>query len=537
MSEERFDYIVVGGGSAGCIAAARLAEEAGAKVLLLERGEPAEANPETLRSDGYKDAFANDRVMLERFSEPQANAASQRIFLGSGAGMGGSGSVNGMVYTRGAREDYDEWPRGFRYDEIEPEFQAIEAKLRPNRRPPTRFTEAFIEAAERAGFRREDDLNRGDLSGVIGYEWMNFEGAKRRSSYVAFIKEARLPTLTMRTGALTTRVLFKDAGAQKDGDGRPRAIGVEYLIGGELRRAYAEREIVLAAGALETPKLLMLSGVGPIEELERHGIPLIAENRAIGSELLDHPNVPLFFAAKGEVDCDYPQLYGFHRANTASALPPAQSDTCYVLYPFRSSFAELATRMIPAKLLPESLYETRLRDLMRLAVRGAFSLELMNEITKRLYGIIVILGKPKSRGTLRLRSLDPAAHALVDPRYLSHPEDQETALRGLERAREIAKHLAGEGNFELAPGSYLKSERALIGYIERNLITTYHYAGTVRLGEDERSGCDLKLRLRGVSGIRIADASAIPSTPVSALNAPSMLIGYRAASEMIQDGS
>lgn len=527
---ERFDYIVVGAGSSGSIVASRLSKELGATVLLLERGEPAEANPETLRSDGYKDAFANDRVMLDRFSVPQKNAASQRILLSSGVGMGGSGSVNGMVYTRGAREDYEEWPRGFRYDEIEPEFEAIEEKLRPNKRPPTRFTEAFIEASERAGFRRVDDLNNGDLSGVIGYEWMNYEGAKRRSSYVAFIKEERLPSLTMRAGALVRRLLFRG-----ERDGLPRAAGAEYQLNGELRRAYAEREIILAAGALETPKLLLLSGVGPNEKLDAHGIPLVAENKAIGEALLDHPNVPLFFAAKREVDCDYPQLYGFHRANPDSALPQGQSDTCYVLYPFRSSFAELATRMVPAKLLPESLYESRLRDLLKGGVRGAFKTSLMQQVSSRLYGIIVILGKPRSRGTLSLRSLDPAEQALIDPRYLSHPEDQETALRGLAKARAIAAELAGEGNFEIAPGSYLKSERALLGYIERNLITTYHYAGTVRLGEDERSGCDLSLRLRGVSGVRIADASAIPSTPVSALNAPSMLIGYRAASELIHD--
>lgn len=530
MTAAVYDYIVVGGGSAGCIVASRLAKETSASVLLLERGEPAEANPETLRSNGYKDAFANDRVILERFSAPQANAGAQRIFLGSGMGLGGSGSVNGMVYTRGAREDYDEWPKGYRYEEIESEFAAIEAKLRPHQRSETRFTESFIRAAERAGFRRSKDLNNGDLSGVIGYEWMNYEGRMRRSSYVAFIKEERLPSLTVLSNALVTRLLF-----ERNEAGLPRATAVEVRIGEELQRFEARREIVLSAGALETPKLLLLSGVGPREELERCDIPLVAENHAIGANLLDHPNVPLFFAAKGEVDCDYPQVYGFHRANPASSLPPAQSDTCYVLYPFRSSFAELATRMVPAKVLPEVLYETRLREWIRTAVGGAFNLKAMREITKRLYGIIVIVGKPKSRGVLRLRSLDPAVQAHIDPRYLSHPEDQETALRGLLRARKIAESLAIEGNFEIAPGNYLKSERALLRYIERNLITTYHYAGTVRLGEDPQSGCDLALKLRGVSGVRIADASAIPSTPVSALNAPSMLIGYRAATEMIHD--
>ncbi|HXV37915.1 MAG TPA: GMC family oxidoreductase N-terminal domain-containing protein, partial [Myxococcota bacterium] len=188
MPDAEFDYVVVGAGSAGCIVAAELAADPACSVLLLEAGDPAESHPETLRADGYKDAFANDRLISERFSVPQRGCAGRRVFLGSGRGMGGSGSVNGMVYTRGAREDFEEWPTGWRWDDVAPDFTALEARLRVRRREPTEFTQACVAAAEAAGFRHALDLNAGDLSRVLGYEWMNFEGDARRSSYVAFLE-------------------------------------------------------------------------------------------------------------------------------------------------------------------------------------------------------------------------------------------------------------------------------------------------------------------------------------------------------------
>src|SRR5262245_4449830 len=177
---ESYDVIVVGGGSAGCIVAAEVAANPAVRVLLLERGEPAEANPETLTADGYKYAFANDRVILERFTTPQKGCGGRRLFAGTGKGMGGSGSVNGMVYSRGSRLDYAEWPRGYHWDDLLPDFEAIEEKLRVRPREATRFTEACIEAAEAAGFERKDDLDDGEICGYLGYERMSYEGDQRR---------------------------------------------------------------------------------------------------------------------------------------------------------------------------------------------------------------------------------------------------------------------------------------------------------------------------------------------------------------------
>ena len=219
-----YDYVVVGGGSAGCVLAGELANDPAVSVLLLEMGPAAEDHPETLLADGYKDAFANDAVLKERFSVPQPEAARQRVFAGTGSVLGGSGAVNAMVYTRGAREDFAEWPEGWRWDDVQDDFRAVEAALRPRRREPTRWTEACIEAAVAEGFRRRPDLNDGDLADAIGYEWMNYEGAQRRNSYVAFVKElGPRPNLTVVPGARVHRVTFVERRATASWSPRARA--------------------------------------------------------------------------------------------------------------------------------------------------------------------------------------------------------------------------------------------------------------------------------------------------------------------------
>jgi len=520
---DSYDYIIVGGGSAGCIVAAELARDPALRVLLLESGPSAEDHPETLAAAGYKEAFINDQVMGERFSVPQAHAAKQRIFAGTGTVMGGSGSVNGMVYTRGSREDYAEWPDGWSWDEVQGDFEAIEQTLRPHRRSPTRWTEACIASAEEHGFTRKEELNDGDMSNVIGYEWMSYEGDERRSSYVAFIKEAGpRENLTILTSAQAHRVVFT-------ADKRARA--VEYEHDGELKRASTSREIVLCAGALETPKLLMISGVGPADHLREFGIPVVADRPCIGAGLHDHPNVPVFYKTRRDIDCFYPQLYSFFRTNTESDLPPSQSDTCYVYWPAPSAMRQMMQRMLPPKVIPRALYGPRSRSMARSMIGGAFKIGGVQRFTDHMFGIILILGKPKSRGTLRLESTDVSKQALIDPAYYSDPEDMQTMIKGVRIARGIgaSKGLVDWGAKELMPGSRVKNDDAIANYIRKNTITTYHFAGSCGMGTRSADAVDSELRLRGVTGLRVADASVIPWTPVSALNAPSMLIGYRAA--------
>jgi choline dehydrogenase len=518
-----FDYIVVGGGSSGSIVAGELSRDPSKTVLLLECGDSAQENPETLEADGYKRAFVNERLMFERFSVPQAGCANRRLFMGSGRGMGGSGAINAMVYTRGARADYDEWPDAWRWDAIASDFSELERRLRVRRREPTEWTESCIQSAVETGFRRKEDLNDGDLSGVLGYEWMSYEGDKRRSSYVSFLADRiGAPNLRVVTGARAHRIVF---------EGR-RAVGVEYRSGSELLIARARREVVLSAGAIETPRLLMLSGVGPGDVLRAAGLPIVADVPAIGRNFHDHPNVQLFFVGKRPADCNYPELYGFHRAGDSAALAPGQSDTCYVFYPARSSFREGVWKLLPAIALPKPLYEMPLLvRAMRGAISTAFDQRLVQRFVERLWGIVVILGKPRSRGTVRVGSPRAEADPIVDPAYFADPEDLETLARGVVLARRIASSPTARrwGSLEVMPGGHVRDKAQIETFIRKNVMTTYHYAGTCKMTDGESGAVDQRLHLRGVTGIRVADASVIPTTPVAALNAPSMLIGLRAA--------
>lgn len=521
--EQDYAYVVIGGGSSGCVVAAMLAQQQRGQVLLLEAGDAAEMNPVSLSADGFSHAFATDALMWDRRSVAQTHCGKRSLYLGSGKGMGGSGSVNGMVYTRGDRQDYDAWPKGWQWQDIEPAFEAVEAQLKVKPRSPTDFTETCIHAAVDAGFQHKDKLIDGELCGYLGYQTMNYDGNSRRSSYVSFIKDQAFANLTVKTRCNVRQLVFNQD---------KRISAVIYREDGKDRMVKVLNEVVLCAGALETPKLLMLSGIGPQQELAKHNIEVVSAQEEVGKNLHDHPNVCLFYKGRKRPDSRYPQLYGFNRVNQQSSLKDNQADTCFVFYSAPASLQQSMQRMLPAVLLPVVLYQHEsLRKFLRGCVDLAFRLPLLKRFLSHLYGVVVILGKPVSRGELRLASADPDESALISPNYYQDPQDMRTMLDGVAMAKQIANQsaLASWGNVKLAGAARTENEEKIRRWIQSATMTTFHYCGTCRMGDDESAPVDSMLRLRGVQGVRIADASVIPETPVSALNAPSMMIGYRAA--------
>jgi choline dehydrogenase len=497
------DYIIVGAGSAGCVLASRLSEDPHTRVLLIEAG-GADTKREIRIPLAWLKLFKSE-VDWDYTTTPQAGLGGRPIYWPRGKTLGGCSSINVMVAIPGHRADYDGWAdlgnEGWSFDELAPHFQRVYDTLAVEElRDPNPLTHAFIEAAVRAGIPRSPKLGPRDLEGVRQTPVTQRRG-RRWSAADGYLRPAlRRPNLTVTTGAQVTRVLF---------DGT-RAVGVAYRHGADEKIVRCAREVILSGGAVNSPHLLLLSGVGPPDELARHRIRPVRELPGVGLNLQDHPVASLLVEAV--------QPTTLYAAETAGNLAR------YLLFRrgmLTSNAAEAAAFVHSRPGLPAP-------DLELIFAPGLFQNEGLTPASAHGFTIMAIALQPHSFGSIRLRSADPLAKPEIDPGYLSDPagNDHRVLTAGLELARRIVSmsapaKLAGH---EIAPGG-----ETLQAHIRDTAQGLWHPVGTCRMGSDELAVVDRHLRVRGLDGLRVIDASVIPRIPRGHTNLPTMIVAEKAA--------
>ena len=497
------DYIIVGAGSAGCVLANRLSENPHTSVLLIEAG-GADTRREIRVPLAWLKLFKSE-ADWDYTTTPQAGLGGRRIYWPRGKVLGGCSSTNTMMAIPGHRADYDAWAdrgnEGWSFEELAPHFEHVYDTLAVEElREPNPLTHAFIAAAVQAGIPRSRKLGPTDLEGVRLTPVTQHRG-RRWSAADAYLRPAlRRSNLTVTTGAHVTRVLF---------DGT-RAVGVAYRRGAEEKIARCGREVILSGGAVNSPQLLLLSGVGPLDELARHRITPVRELPGVGLNLQDHPVVTSL------VEAVHP--------TTLYAAETAGNYARYLLLRrgmLTSNAAEAAAFIHSRPGLPAP-------DLELIFAPGLFQNEGLTPASAHGFTLMAVALQPHSVGSLRLRSADPLAKPEIDPCYLSDPgrDDLRVLTTGLELARRIISmpalnQLAGD---ELAPAA-----TPLQTHTRDTAHGLYHPVGTCRIGSDELAVVDHQLRVRGLDGLRVVDASTIPRIPRGHTNLPTMVIAEKAA--------
>jgi choline dehydrogenase len=518
-----YDYIIVGAGSAGCVLAARLSADSSVKVLLLEAG-PAD-DADEIRAPAALSRLFQSVYDWNYTTVPQHRAAGRSIYWPRGKVLGGSSSLNAMIYIRGNRRDFQTWRdehgcSGWGYEDLMPYFRRSEDNVRgasayhgaggplavsePRYKSPA--CEAFIAAAREQGATANEDFNGPRQDGVGWYQVTQRKG-RRCSAATAYLHPAMSrPNLTVQTNALVTKILI-DGG---------QATGVTYLRHGQTEIASADGEVILCGGAVNSPQLLMLSGIGPADHLIDTGIEPIADSPGVGANLSDHPVLPVIWST--------PRLRGlWEKTGNAGALRWQLTHRG----PVASNVAESGGFAHSEPGLPAP-------DLQLHVLAAAYKNQGLADPVQRAMTVLVGLIDVKSRGRIRLRSADPRHRPAIDPGYLSDGGgDARALLAGLKLAREFvtARPMAAICRSEIAPGAHVRSDAELLDYVKNNVVTLYHPVGTCAMGSEARWGSvlDPELKVRGIDGLRVVDASVMPTVPRGNTNAPTIAIAERAA--------
>jgi choline dehydrogenase len=528
---ERFDYIVVGAGSAGCVLANRLTASGRHRVLLLEAG-GRDSNIWIHIPLGYGKLFANPKVNWLYKTEPEPALNNRQVIQPRGKVLGGSSSINGLLYVRGQHEDYDHWRQlgnaGWAFEDVLPYFRRAEDQERgaddlhgagghlkvSDVCEPHVLCEAFIEAGKECGFPRNDDFNGASQEG-IGYFQLTTRNGRRWSTAVGYLKEARRrPNLKVETNALATRILF---------EGR-RAVGVEYRQGDAIRTAYADGELLVSGGAFNSPQLLQLSGLGPEKLLRDHGIDVIADLPGVGADLQDHLQIRMQYVCTEPITMN--DVINDWRTRYAAGLRYLVSRKGLLTIGAGYAGAFLRTRQDLAT------PDVQLHFLI-------FSADAAGATLHPFPGFIVSVCqlRPESRGFVHIKSRDPAMAPAIQPRYLSSRFDCDTVVDGLKLLRRIMERPVMRRYVaeERAPGAQCISDADLLAYARDTGTTVYHPTSTCRMGPDATAVVDERLRLRGFERLRVVDASIMPALVSGNTNAAAVMIGEKGSDMILQD--
>ncbi|MGB5198604.1 MAG: choline dehydrogenase [Sedimenticolaceae bacterium] len=530
-SDQSYDYIVVGAGSAGCVLANRLSADPGNRVLLLEAG-GRDINPWIHIPVGYFKTMHHPATDWCYLTEPDVGIAGRSLQWPRGKVLGGSSSLNGLLYVRGQPQDYDRWAelgnQGWSFKEVLPYFKKSEDQERGAdeyhgvggplkvsdlrlRRPIADF---FIEAATQTGIPFNKDYNGARQEGV-GYFQQTAHKGFRWSTAKGFLRPARgRPNLTVLIKAQTTRLVF---------EGGSRAVGVEYLQGGHLHRANAEREVILSAGAIGSPQILQLSGVGPKALLEKVGVPLVRDLPGVGQNLQDHLQIRLVFkTSQRTLNDEVNNIFKRARVGLQYLLTRTGPLT------LAASQVAIFTRSNPDVERPDIQFHMQPLSADKPG-EGAHKFSAFTSSVCQL--------RPHSRGYLAIKSRDPLQHPAIHPNYLSDERDHRVAIDSIKVARRIAEApaLAPHIIDEFVPGRQYQSDEELLEAARKYSQTIYHPTSTCKMGHDAMAVVDARLRVHGLSGLRVVDASIMPEIVSGNTNAPTIMIAEKAADMILED--